>query len=65
MQVFHKQTTDGFRQTPDHTWAYTKYIFNAERMFKEFYFKILIPVKDTANPLSHHALASLNVFNWM
>ena len=34
-------------------------------MFKEFYFKILIPVKDTANPLSHHALASLNFFNWM
>ena len=34
-------------------------------MFKEFYFKILIPVKDTANPLSHHALASLNFFNGM
>ena len=34
-------------------------------MSKEFYFKILIPVKDTANPLSHHALASLNFFNWM
>ena len=34
-------------------------------MFKEFYFKILIPVKDTANPLSHHALASSNFFNWM
>ena len=27
------------------------------------YFKIL--AKDTANPLSHHALASLNFFNWM
>ena len=28
-------------------------------------FEILIPVKDTANPLSHHALASLNFFIWM
>ena len=27
------------------------------------YFKIL--AKDTANPLSHHAMASLNFFNWM
>ena len=27
------------------------------------YFKIL--AKDTANPLSHHAIASLNFFNWM
>ena len=27
--------------------------------------KILIPVKDTANPLSHHVLASLNFCNWM
>ena len=34
-------------------------------MYKEIYFKILIPVKDTANPLSHHALASLNFFNWI
>ena len=34
-------------------------------MFKEFYFKTSIPVKDTANPLSHHTLASLNFFNWM
>ena len=34
-------------------------------MYKEIYFKIVIPVKDTANPLSHHALASLNFFNWI
>ena len=31
----------------------------------EIYFKILIPVKDTANPLSHQALASLYFFIWM
>ena len=30
-----------------------------------YYFQLSIPVKDTANPLSHHALASLNFFNWM
>lgn len=65
MQVFHQQTTDGFRQTPGHTWAYTKYIVNTERMFKEYNFKIVIRVKDTANPLTHHALALLNFFNWM
>ena len=29
------------------------------------YFQISIPVKDTLNPISHHALASLNFFNWM
>ena len=40
-----------------------KYIFNTERMFKEIYFKILIPEKDTTNPLSHQALASLYFFN--
>ena len=34
-------------------------------MFKGIYFQVSIPVKDTANPLSHHALASLNFFNWM
>ena len=28
-----------------------------------YYFQLSIPVKDTANPLSHHALASLNFFN--
>ena len=27
--------------------------------------KISIPVKDTANPFSHHVLASSNFFNWM
>ena len=34
-------------------------------MFKEIFFQILIIVKDTANPLSHHAKTSLKYFNWM
>ena len=34
-------------------------------MFKKIYFQLSIAVKDTANPLSHHTLASSNFFNWM
>lgn len=29
------------------------------------FFKILIPLKDTSDSLSHHAAPSLNVFRWM
>ena len=47
------------------TRPFPKNIFNAERKFKEIYFKMVIPVKDTANPLSHHALASLYFFIWI
>ena len=34
-------------------------------MFKKIHFQLSIAVKDTANPLSHHTLASSNFFNWM
>ena len=60
-----KQMTDEFRQTTGHTWAFTKYLCNAERIFTKIYFQLSIPIKDTANPLSHHTLASSNLFNWM
>ena len=57
-----KQTTDEFRQTTGHTWAFTKYLFKAERMFTKIYFQLSIPIKDTTSPLSHHTLASSKFF---